>query len=835
VPLATVSTYADRPELSKELEEKLSKTQGTGLAHAAAVVGLGGTGKTQLVLHHIEEHEAEYDAILWIDVRTEETARSSFERCCRVIGLPVEASADNKSLQDVPCVQAVLTWLRTRTDRKKWLTILDNADQVSWESSIVPQGRAGTVIVTSQDDRASRKLLGGHTPTVEVDAMTSEEAVCLVANHFDEPVCRGSDCWDLIVEITACLDRLALPMDLAGARISADAKYGRDLDAALRRYLSDYRQNRAKLSVLQDEEFAIAGSYNKTVWTAWETSLSSLRNMEHGQAAIHSSKSSRVLSLFRRKKVKNEPQSAIYPIKLLSFLTLFNRTNVQDELFRQASLGLDKACHRLKTSVPLWLRKLLAKGDDGEWDNSSYQDTVNVLLRYGLIKPIGEPWRGVTMHGLVQRRARQELPHGYWPWYMAFLVAICTRINHRLDGPDGLRFRRHLVLHFPPNDQLLRRQLDGQLEEQLAQVWAEISYIYSKESRYEEAAQLQIEVLELRNRMQGENDLRTLAIMEVLALTLSRKGLWEKANDLNSKVVHQREIQLGAKHPLTLMSRHRRALIMREEGRWNDAEAEDLAVLEIRSEILGDDHHHTIGSRIDLAVAYLRQGNLDKAQELQVRILEVQKKSLDQHDPDLLVSMRNLALLYARQDKYEEAEPLQIEVLERFSTVLGRNHLETLNGMHNLGETYLYLGKDQEAEKLLVEVVKTRSRVLGPEHPVTLDTMNHLLLTVIRQERWTEAEELAVKTREVSSKVLGQNHPSTLYTMEYLASVAKGLGQNDRAIDLMRRTADSSTHVLGHDHPDCKRRHRLVAKWSAIRDDSVEEVDDGLQRKTDLM
>jgi KaiC/GvpD/RAD55 family RecA-like ATPase len=87
VPLATVSTYADRPELSKELEEKLSKTHGTGLAHAAAVVGIGGTGKTQLVLHYIEKHKAEYDPVLWIDVRTKETARSSYERCCRELGL----------------------------------------------------------------------------------------------------------------------------------------------------------------------------------------------------------------------------------------------------------------------------------------------------------------------------------------------------------------------------------------------------------------------------------------------------------------------------------------------------------------------------------------------------------------------------------------------------------------------------------------------------------------------------------------------------------------------------------------------------------------------------
>jgi tetratricopeptide (TPR) repeat protein len=800
VPLATVSTYTDRPELSKELGEKLSKTQGTGLAHAAAVVGLGGTGKTQLVLRYIEEHEAEYDAILWIDVRTEETARSSYERCCRVLGLPVEASADNKSLQDVPCVQAVLTWLRTRTDKKKWLTILDNADQVSWESSIVPNGRAGTVIVTSQDDRASRKLLGGHTLTVKVDAMTSEEAVCLVANHFDKPVCRGSDCWNLVKEITEGLDRLALPMDLAGARISIDAENWGDLDAALRQYLSDYRQNQDKL--LQDAEFAAAGSYNKTLWTAWETSLSSLRKVE-------------------------DSQSGIYPIKLLSFLTLFNRTNVQDQLFQQASLGLDEACQVLETGVPPWLRELLAKGDDGRWDSSSHRNTVNALLRYGLVKPIGELLRGVTMHGLVQRRARQDLPHGYWPWYMVFLVAICRRINRRLDGSDGLRFRRHLVLHFPPNDQLLRGQLVGQSEVQLALTWEAISFIYFEEGRYTEAAQLQIEVLESVKKSFGENDLRTIRATNNLAVAFTGQELWEKANDLNSKVIQQREIRLGAKHPLTLNSRHSRAVIMCEEGRLDDAVTENLAVLEIRSEIFGDDHHDTIHSRNNLAVAYSRQGNWDKARELQLQVLEVQKKSLDQYDPDLLASMGNLALLYARQGKYGEAESLQIEVLERFSTVLGRNHQVTLESMHHLGETYIYLGKHQGAEKLLVEVLETTSRVLGPEHSDTLDAMLNLTVTLTRQERWTEAEELAVKTMEVSLRVLGQNHLTTLGSIGALAVTARGLGQNDRALDLMRRCASISAAVMPHDHPLCEHFRRKAAEWAAIQDNSVEKVDGG--------
>jgi tetratricopeptide (TPR) repeat protein len=770
VLLSTVSTYTDRPGLSKELKEKLTKTQGTGLAHAVAVTGLGGTGKTQLVLHYIEKHKAEYDTILWIDVRTKGTAQSSYERCCRELGLQVETATDDRPLQDVPYVQAVLAWLRAQSDEKKWLTILDNADEVSWESSIVPKGKAGTVIVTSQDAYAARQLLGGRSPTVKVDAMTSEEAVSLVTNHFDEPVCSGTATWSLVEEITRFLDRLALPLDLAGARISVDVDNWGDLDAALRQYLSDYRQNQDRL--LQDAEFAATGSYSKTVWTAWETSLSSLRKVE-------------------------DSQSGIYPIKLLSFLTLFDRTNVQDQLFRQASLGLDKACQMIETGVPPWLRELLAKDDDRKWDSSPYRNTINALLRYGFVKPTTGPWRGVTMHGLVQKRAEQELPHGYWMWQMVFLIASCICITNRLDGPDGLRFRGQLVLHFPPNDQLLGIQPHAQSEVRLVRIWEEISVIYADACRSTEAAQLQIDVLESFKKSLGENDLETNFAMCDLALTFARQGFMERVNDLNSRVMQQREIHLGAKHPLTLKSRYRRAAVMSEEGRLNDAVAELRAILGIRKEILGASHGGTLDVMTNLAATYSRQGKWSKT----------------------------LAVSYLEQGKHREAEQLQVEILERYTSLYGRDHPRTLRSKSDLGLTYLRRGRYEDAEKLQVEILKTRSRVLGPEHSDTLDAMIRLTVTLMHQGRWTEAEELAVKTWEVSSRVLGQNHPSTLCTMEYLAVAAKGLGQNDRAINLMRRTAAISATAMGHEHPHCVLRHRKVAEWSALQDSNVEDVD----------
>jgi hypothetical protein len=92
---------------------------------------LGGTGLTQLVLPYTEEYEEEYNTKFWIDVRREETALASYEICCRKLGLQVKAALNEGTLQDVPSVQMVLSWLRDRSEDKRWLAVVDNADVLS--------------------------------------------------------------------------------------------------------------------------------------------------------------------------------------------------------------------------------------------------------------------------------------------------------------------------------------------------------------------------------------------------------------------------------------------------------------------------------------------------------------------------------------------------------------------------------------------------------------------------------------------------------------------------------------------------------------------------------
>ena len=459
------------------------------------MVGLGGTGKTQLVLRYIEEHEEEYNSVLWIDVRSKGTTRSSYERCCRELGLPVEAALSGGLLQDEPSVQVTLSWLRGRGEDKRWLVVLDNADDLSWDvSAIVPKGKAGTVIVTSQDAQASR-LLGGRTPTVKVDAMEPEEAVRLVSNYFEEPLWPEDGCLALVEEITECLDRLALAMDLAGARVQVDVENGDDLATALRQYLTDYRRYQGKL--LRDEEFARVSAYKKTVWTAWETSLSSLRKIE-------------------------DSQPDIYPVQLLSFATMLDRANVQDELFRLASVGLVEASHQLDIRTPGWMQGLLGRGDDNTWDDFSYRASVKLLVRYGLVRPIAEPWKGITMHGLVRWRASVGMDREqYWRLYLAFIAAVCENIG---EEADSVRFRRHIVVHLPPPKDVILSRTNGVKDERLWRTWTTIGHVLWKEGRWRQAEELVVKVMEAKSRVLGEEHPDTLTAMANLASTYRDQG-----------------------------------------------------------------------------------------------------------------------------------------------------------------------------------------------------------------------------------------------------------------------------------------------------------------------
>ncbi|KAF2205731.1 hypothetical protein GQ43DRAFT_467880 [Delitschia confertaspora ATCC 74209] len=226
VPIGMVEGYTKRHSLFAAVNEKLHvHHQKVGVPHALTIYGHGGTGKIQLARKYVEEHIDQYNTILWIDAKDEDSVRSSFERCASELQLSVDRTQiQSLSRFDSPTVQVALRWLHSRKDMDEaWLAIIDDADDVLWGIK-----------------KQSQKLVDGGCEKVRVDAMELLEARMLLLRHPQldldlAPQDTQEDC-DEIVER---LGYLALAIDLAGAYMSNET----DQRQAPKQYLADYSKH----------------------------------------------------------------------------------------------------------------------------------------------------------------------------------------------------------------------------------------------------------------------------------------------------------------------------------------------------------------------------------------------------------------------------------------------------------------------------------------------------------------------------------------------------------------------------------------------------------------
>jgi hypothetical protein len=421
------------------------------LVHALALTGLGGTGKTQLVLRYIEQHKKRYDTILWLDVRDETTTTSSFKRCCGALSIALEQRPTDGLLHDEPAVQKLLKWLSAREQGQKWLVVLDNADELDQLPQIIPQNAlAGSVIITSQDGKAAELLQRAKSTTI--DKMGIDEGKALLAKAMKTDLTKASlDVSCLLEKLAFRLNNIALALDLAGARIRDDIDNSHNEDGsvaegdvidAIEQYLVDLEDHGR--SMLSDPEHNVAKTYKKTIWNVWETVMSSLKRSE-----------------------QHDPGSSGCTMHLLKLAVILGSTTVHHEIFRAASQSLIAVCSGLKTNVivPPWFKALLQVKSTGVWDSYSYRKSVARLERFHLVRsasddvfstkktvfethPTFVSWPGYNIHGLLRWCTEIQMPQTEYFICREILAAACCRTWNMCD--DGIDFRCALSNYMSP-------------------------------------------------------------------------------------------------------------------------------------------------------------------------------------------------------------------------------------------------------------------------------------------------------------------------------------------------------------------------------------------------
>ena len=742
--MVPVKTFVQRASLRDDIREQLCRQPDDdrrGEPKKVGVWGLGGAGKSQLVLSYLQRYSADYVATFWIQAGQTASIDRDFLELYQLLPWNTPSQSHQTTPEDVR--RAVLNWFTGK--QGKWLIIFDGADHLHKGdrnfvdlSQYIPGCPGIHVIITS---RSSIAWKFSTFEGVNVGELEEPQAVDLFLRRADIPRTKKPEAEvQAIVNELGCL---ALAITIAGTYVSQTPR----LSSHLPSYLKDYRQRRQALLAEQPDE--LIEKYGYSVMTVWETSYTAVYDQL--------------------------PEAC----RVLTLLAFINYEDIFFDLF-----GFES--HTSSTQLqPLWSSVI---GTQSTITVNTFEKCFAILERYSLLQ-----WQidknSYSMHRLVhawdhdrlQQKNRSDIKHFC---LMAFQL-LFNAVSNCKDLPQAkLRLVPHLRENFDAS-----RRLETDAESENIDLIDKLEYIggfISEIGIWDEAAVIRQEVLEKRQRILGNEHPDTIKAMNDLATILRNQGKLNDAVAMQRKVLEKRQRILGNEHLDTIKAMNNLANMLYDQGKLNDAAAMQRKVLKMLQQILGDEHLDTIKAMNNLANTLSNQGKLDDAVVIQRDVLEKRQRILGDEHLDTITAMSNLAITLCDQDKLDDAEVKQREVLKNRQRILGNEHPDTISAISNLANTLSNQGKLNDAAAMRREVLEKRQRILGNEHPDTISAINNLAITLIDQGKLDDAAAMQRTVLEKRQQILGDEHLDTILAMSNLANTFRKQGKLDEAAALER-------------------------------------------------
>lgn len=699
--LSPVATYVPRPKHERKLDDQLPEKPPSATETRTVVVwGLGGTGKSQLVLNYVQKHQHHYQNLFWIGAGQKQTIERQY---LEIYKLLPNMSYDSSTTSINDAVAAVKSWLYRQDGRSLW--VMDSADAIedTDDASFVdlnfylPDGPRLDRIITTRSSRA-RDM--SSRDGVEVAEMADGEAVqlfqkCAKLGQTSEKIQQA------ISEIVEELGYLALAVTLAGSYVRETPR----LAANISLYLPEYRTRRDQL-LSRSAHLNIHG-YSDSVLSTWEISLSAVE--------------------------RQSPLAA----QLLNLLAFINFDDIFLGLFQVFSDPLAPKDALTEGKSAQWVRLLLPSG--GPLNAFMIEDGFATLRAYSLVS-LREEQSTYIMHKLVHAWGHDRLETAQRQKWALAALELLAQMACNCDG-DLSRSTR-LVPHVMANFAAVSTAYKAHnMEHHDRQSMAAIVALLRRLGRWDYEHDMQEFLLQKTESILGREHSDTLKSMNDLGVVLGRQGKYKEAEEKHQETLGLKEQALGPEHPDTLTSMNNLAAAFSEQGKYKEAEENHRRTLELRKKVRGLEHHETLTSMSNLGVVLSQQGKYKEAEEKHRETLRLRKSVLNPEHRSTLMSMNNLAAVLSKQGKYKEAEEMHEETLGIRKRVLGPEHPDTLTSMNNLAEVLSMQGKYEVAGKTHQEALELRKKVLGPEHPSTLISMKNLARVQKKGERGEKGEE----------------------------------------------------------------------------------------------
>jgi tetratricopeptide (TPR) repeat protein len=768
--------YHARQETGLELADGLRP--GETVLLVPAILGTGGTGKTQLAVGftHAMWSARSVDLLAWVPAGSREGIVAGYAQAAADLDLlhGEEATAEDAA-------RRFLAWLRT-TERR-WAVVLDGMASPVDSEGLWPGGPAGQVIVTSRLRESELADAGGGVTAHAVSGFSRREALAYLNSRLTGYPDQRIEALDLAEDLGG------LPLALAQAAAVVSVT-----DGTCREYRAEYAQRLAatagtaidgcpqsllatwSLAVENAHKLSPAGlSWPALVFaSAFDTSgipagvLTSPAACayitgqhgagQHGAGALVRAA---YANLERLGLVSVDDASPVRTVWLHSAVRAAVRAYLApastDQLVASAAAALAEA----------WPPPGAAAG--GPQLAAALRDSAGALRAFAgdlLWKPEAHDVLLRTGASLTEPPALTDAAVAYWQSFGA--------VSNRLLGYG----HAHSVL----------------ARDRLADA-------YAASGRLIEALPVFEAALADREADYGPQHPETVTARLHVATSLNAAGREPEAIALLEQVLGARERLLGPGHRDTIAVRVQLAAAYEGAGRRSDSIRTYEEALGDAERDLGPRHAVTLAARVSLAGLYLAAGQPREAISAYQRALADQEAAAGADDPATLAVRASLAGAYRAGGKTREAITAYERVLADRSRVLGAEHPDTIAARGNLGYAYRTAGRLKDAIPQYERVAADRERLFGADHRDTIAARAILGAAYQQGRRLREAIQTYDRVLADSERVLGPGDTDTLTTRCNLAAAYFESGRMTEGVTVLRRALADCERYLGPDHP----------------------------------
>lgn len=657
VPVPPNPHFQGRREELEALRRALVRTDDPGAPLQPLVVhGLGGVGKTQLVVQYAWQHQAQYDAVLWVEGDTPASLNANLAALSGILGLPESVATEEEVRR-----RAVLNWLR---QNGRWLLVLDNVDTREAAEAALPLiqtlGMAGHVLITSR--RSEWSL---HVETRELDVLPEPDAVSFLLDRT-RGIHRGG-----AAERTEDAIRVARELGYLPLALEQATAYVRRHKLLFSGYLEKLAKARAEVLAHETTGGTALGKGRMSVASTWRITETHL-----GDAARTLL---RLIAFLAPEEVPRGLFSAAHP----SFLNALEKMNA-GAITRPSDIDAET---------------LIANG-------------LAELSEYSLIQLSPSQ---LSCHRLLISVQREFLePQTRRAWLELALRLVAAAAPRTPSDVRTWSVWRPLRPHVAA---LIEHAEREDLFELTTYLMSQLATFLHGNALWTEAEPLMRGALAIGEKSHGNDHSAVAVLLNNLAQLLKATNRLDEAEPLMRRALAITETSRGNDHPTVATGLNNLALLLQDTNRLDEAEALMRRALAINEKGYGSNHPTVATHLNNLALVLKATSRFDEAEPLLRRALAIDETSYGNDHPEVATDLNNLAQLLQVTNRFDEAEPLMRRALAIDGASYGNDHPKVAIRLNNLAQLLLDTDRLAEAEPLMRRALNLLEASYASDHP----------------------------------------------------------------------------------------------------------------------